>query len=70
MVVELYKLWWPGPGSNRRPSAFQAVLHPSKFRLPWSACCERAYLDHLEPGGLKVWRIWPDGSVAEATSGL
>ena len=31
----------------QRPSAFQAVLHPSKFRLPWSACCERAHLDHL-----------------------
>jgi hypothetical protein len=27
MAVELYKPWWPGPGSNRRPSAFQADAH-------------------------------------------
>ena len=27
LAVELYKLRWPGPGSNRRPSAFQADAH-------------------------------------------
>jgi hypothetical protein len=47
-TIDLQTCLWPGPGSNRRPSAFQAVVDPSEFRLPWSARCESADLDPME----------------------
>jgi hypothetical protein len=40
--------WWPGPGSNRRPSAFQAVTRVTRNRSRWSERCNRVELDPSE----------------------
>src|SRR5271156_3868318 len=48
MVVELYKPWWPGPGSNRRPSAFQAELWLTPMCFNWPRQVEGNELDELE----------------------
>ena len=42
---DLGKRWWPGPGSNRRPSAFQMDETPRRTRSRWSQWTNAIELD-------------------------
>ena len=56
MAVELYKLRWPGPGSNRRPSAFQAEFGLTPMCFSWSDQTRDRYSDVLDQS---VWLVGP-----------
>ena len=45
---DLGKRWWPGPGSNRRPSAFQMERTTPQQYPRWSRRCYEPHSDELE----------------------
>src|SRR3981189_760047 len=48
IAIELPKSWWPGPGSSRRPSAFQAEAKSEARHLCWSNWTNWTHLEGSE----------------------
>ena len=47
-AADLHRSWWPGPGSNRRPSAFQTELRLTRMCFNWSVWAKAGQPDALE----------------------
>jgi hypothetical protein len=55
-AIRAAQQWWPGAGSNRRPSAFQAEFWPTTMCFSWSDHTRDRHSDVLDQS---VWLVGP-----------